>query len=124
MAYNNTVILIGNLGSEARIIATEEYTFAAVSLATTDSYQDQEGHWQDKVTIWHNVVAFNPCVIEEMKSLKTGTRIKVTGSLTYRPFEVVDGNGQVITKKEASVVAGKVELAALPKKAKKQSETA
>jgi single-stranded DNA-binding protein len=70
------------------------------------------------------VVAFNPRVIEEMKSLKTGTRIKVTGSLTYRPFEVVDGNGQVITKKEASVIAGKIELAALPKKAKKQQEPA
>lgn len=124
MAYNNTVILTGNLGSEARIIATEEYTFAAVSLATTDSYQDKEGNWQEKDTIWHSVLAFSPRVIEELKALKKGTRIKVTGSLSYRPFEVVDGEGQIITKKEASVIAGKIEMAALPKKTRKSAETA
>lgn len=122
MAINNTVTLTGNMGSETRIIATEENTFAAVSLATTDSYQDDDGNWHDKETIWHNILAFNPRVIEELKALKKGTRIRVTGSLYYRPFEVVNGDGEVITKKEASIVAAKVELAALPKKAKKQAE--
>lgn len=124
MATNNTVILTGNLGSEARIIATDQHTFVAVSLATTDSYQDENGNWQDKETVWHNILAFSPRVIEELKALKKGTRIKVTGSLSYRPFEVVDGDGQLITKKEASVIAGKVEMATLPKKATKQVETA
>ena len=123
MAHNNTVILVGNLGSEARIIAKDEYTFAAVSLATTDSYKDENDNWQEKETIWHNLVAFNPRVIEEIKSLKKGTRIKVTGTLTYRPFEVVNGDGQIITKKEASVVAGKVEMAPLLKKMVYPSET-
>ncbi len=116
MAYNNTVTLIGNMGSEARIIESDEQHFAGVSVATTDSYQDKEGNWQDKETIWHNVLAFNPKVIEKLKALKKGSRIKVTGSLSYRPFEVVDGEGQVIPKKEASVIAGKVELAPLAKK--------
>ena len=37
MAINNTVTLIGNMGAEARIIKTEENSFAAISLATTDS---------------------------------------------------------------------------------------
>lgn len=124
MAYNNTVLLTGNLGSEARIVATEEYTFAGVSLATTDSYQDEEGNWHEKETVWHNVLAFSPRVIEELKALKKGTRIKITGSLSYRPFEVVNGDGQIITKKEASIIAGKVEMAALPKKTKKAEETA
>ncbi len=124
MAFNNTVTLTGNLGSEARIVATEENTFAAVSLATTDSYKDEQGEWHDKQTLWHNILAFNPRVIEELKALKKGTRIQVTGSLSYRPFEVVNGDGEVITKKEASIVAGKVELAALPKKSRKQTESA
>ena len=124
MALNNTVTLTGNLGSEARIIANEENTFAAVSLATTDSYKDEQGEWHDKQTVWHNILAFNPRVIEELKALKKGTRIHITGSLSYRPFEVVNGDGELITKKEASIIAGKVELAPLPKKSKKATETA
>lgn len=124
MALNNTVTLTGNLGAEARIIATEENTFAALSLATTDSYKDEAGNWHDKETIWHNILAFNPRMIEQLKSFKTGTRITITGSLSYRPFEVVNGDGQLITKKEASIIASKVEITPLVKKQKQMIETA
>lgn len=118
MAINNTVTLIGNMGSEARIIETEESRFAAFSLATTDSYKDEAGEWQEKDTVWHSILAFNPKVIEELKALKKGTRLTITGSLYYRPFEVVNGNGEMITKKEASILAGKIELTPLVKKKK------
>ncbi len=124
MALNNLVTLIGNLGSEIRLHSSEETTFAAVSLATTDSYQDEENNWQQKETVWHNLLAFNPRIIESLKALKKGTRIQITGALSYRPFEVIDGNGQRITKKEASVIAYKVELAPLAKKSRKAAETA
>ena len=116
MAINNIVTLTGNLGSEARIYHTDSQHFAAVSLATTDSYQDQEGSWQEKETLWHPLLAFHPRLIEELKALKTGSRVTVTGSLSYRPFEVVNGDGQVITRKEASIIVRKIELATLPKK--------
>lgn len=118
MSINNTVTLIGNMGSEARIIETEENRFAAFSIATTDSYKTEAGEWQEKDTIWHNVLVFNPKVIEIVKNLKTGTRIEVTGALSYRPFEVVSGDNEVITKKEASIIAGKIEQAPLVKKKK------
>lgn len=124
MAQNNTVTLTGNLGSEARIIATEENTFAAVSLATTDSYKDEQGNWQEKDTVWHSILAFSPRVIEQLKAFKKGTRVQITGSLSYRPFEVINGEGEVITKKEAAIIASKVELAPLVKKSAKTSENA
>ena len=104
------------MGSEARIIETEENRFAAFSLATTDSYKDENDQWHEKETIWHNILVFHPKVIEMVKSLKKGTRLKVTGSLAYRPFEVVNGDGELFTKKEASIIAGKVELTPLVKK--------
>jgi single-strand DNA-binding protein len=109
------------MGSEARIITTEENHFAAFSLATTDSYKDESGEWQDKETIWHSILAFNPVVIEVVKNLKKGTRLKITGSLSYRPFEVMNGEGEIITKKEAAIIAAQVEQAPLVKKKKEQT---
>jgi single-stranded DNA-binding protein len=119
MAINNTVILTGNTGAEAQVIETGTTTFAAVGLATTDSYQDEEGNWKDLETIWHDVITFNPKIIQVLKSLKTGSRIKVTGSLSYRPYEVMIEDKK-IQKKEASIIAKKVEMAPLAKKPKSQ----
>jgi single-stranded DNA-binding protein len=118
MAYNSTVELIGNMSkSGVRLIKTEESKFAAFSLATTDSYKDREsGEWINKETVWHDLIVFNPKVIESLKELDSKSRIKVTGTLNYRPLTVeidFEENGKastkVITKKEASIVVRKVE---------------
>lgn len=126
MAINNTITLTGNMGIEARIIERDDGTrFAGLTLATTDSYKVEDtGEWKEKETIWHDVLAFSPSVVDILKSLKKGTRITVTGSLSYRPFQLVDGNGEVITKKEATIIARRVDMAPLPAKQRKQAEPA
>ena len=116
MALNNTVTLIGNTGDDVRIITSSETNFASLSLATTDSYKDQEGNWHNKETIWHKVIAFSPKMIETLKAFKKGTRLKITGSLSYRDFEVPGDNGGTITKREASIIVRNVEPAPLVKK--------
>jgi len=117
MAINNTVTLIGNMGSEARIHPDKDgKEFVGLSIATTDSYQNDKEEWVEKETIWHNVVAFSPSVVAIFKTLKKGARIKVEGTLSYRPFDVMNGDGEVITKKEVSIVARRVEQAPLVKK--------
>ena len=116
MAINNTVTLIGNLGAEAEVIDNGSKPFAAIRLATTDSYKDKEAdEWKEREAIWHNVVAFNPLIIEMVRSLKKGARIEVTGALSYRPYKV-QLDGREITKQEASVIAHKIEMAPLAKK--------
>ena len=115
MAYNNTVILTGNTGDEARIIQTDDKTFASLSLATTDSYKDKDGNWHNKETIWHRVLIFNPALIEAVQAYPKGTRLKITGALSYREFEVPGQDGGMLTKREATIVAGKLEEAALVK---------
>ncbi len=110
------------MGSEARIIDTEEKSFAAFSLATTDSYLDKDGHWQEKQTLWHDIIVFNPNLIEVVKSFKTGTRLKITGSLSYRPFEYKIGRNKKVMKKEAGIIAREIELAPLVKKIKEKEE--
>jgi single-stranded DNA-binding protein len=104
------------MGSEARIIDTEENTFAAFALATTDSYLDKDGKWQDKQTLWNDIVVFNPNLIEIVKNFKTGTRLSIQGSLSYRPFDLKIAKNKMVTKKEASIVARQIELAPLVKK--------
>lgn len=122
MAINNSVTLIGNMGEEAQIIETENTTFASLSLATADSYKDENEEWQQAATIWHNVLTFNPKLIQSLKSLKKGTRIEIEGALSYRPYEAQivtkDGEVKTITKQEASIIVRKIELAPLAKKSK------
>ena len=85
-------------------------------IATTDSYKDKETEeWKDKETIWHDILVFNPNLIQQIKDYKKGTRLKITGSLSYRDFKISD-NGKEIKKKEASIIATKVEQAPLVKK--------
>lgn len=116
MAFNNTIKLIGNTGSEVRIIEPEgKKPFASFSIATTDSYKDQDGNWKEKETIWHDVVAFSPKLIETLKSFKKGIRLEVLGSLSYRDFKILD-DGKEITKREASIIAHNIEQAPLVKK--------
>ncbi len=122
MATNNRVIIEGNMGSEARTIKTDTTTFAAVSIATTDSYKDKDGNWQQNEPIWHNIVAFSPTVIKLLENLKEGARVKIEGSLSYRPFDtnmIKEETGEIIVKKEASIVAKTVEQAPLVKKTNK-----
>lgn len=120
MAINNSVTLIGNMGDEVQIIENDTITFASVSLATADSYKDDNENWQEAATIWHRVLAFNPRVIAALKNLKKGSRIAIEGALSYRPrkISVVDKQGEVkeFDIQEASIVARKIELAPLPKK--------
>ncbi len=115
----NTVTLIGNTGGEVRTVETGEKTFATFSIATTDSYQDDSGNWKSKEPVWHSILAFQPALVATLKSYKTGTRLRVTGELSYRPFEVQLPDGQTVTKREASIVALTVEQAPLVKKTTK-----
>ena len=116
MAINNTIKLVGNTGTEIKIIENDGKPFAACSLATTDSYKDKETEeWKDKETIWHDVIVFNPKLMEQLKAFKKGTRLEVTGSLSYREFKVQD-EGKIIAKKEARIIANQVDQAPLVKK--------
>lgn len=117
MAYNSTVILVGNTGNEASFHKTkDDKNFATLSLATTDSYKDNDGVWQNKETIWHQIMIFKPALVLQVQNYAKGSRLKITGSLTYREFEVPGPDGKPYIKKEATITAGAIEVASLEKK--------
>ena len=116
MAYNNTVKLVGNLGAEAKVIEGGSKKFATLRLATTDSYKDKETEeWKDKAAIWHDVIVFSPTLIEEAKAFKKGVRLQIDGSISYREF-LIRIDGKEVTKREASILAHKIQQAPLVKK--------
>ena len=54
----NKVLLLGNVGKDPEIRASQGgMSIASFTLATADRQKDQTGQWTDK-TEWHNLVAF------------------------------------------------------------------
>lgn len=117
MANNNTVILIGNLGEDPKTYTKSEGTYIRLSIATTDSYKDQNtGAWMNRKPVWHTVFVSSSKVQELALKYKKGDRVKITGSLSYRTIKATDkGHQQTFT--QATIAASHIEDAALQKKA-------
>lgn len=115
MSTNNHVVLTCNLGAAPKLIQSENSCFVAFSLATQDSYMDKNENWKQKDTVWHRCMAFNSTLVDTALQLKKGMRVKLTGSLSYRAFDVVLDDMKHVKKHEATIVAAAIELAPLNK---------
>jgi len=94
----NRVQLIGNIGKEPQIKTFESgKTMASFSLATSESYKDQEGK---KVTDtqWHQLVAWGNTATYVENYLQKGNRIAVEGKLVHRSYTDKDGQVKYITE--------------------------
>lgn len=90
MAGINKVILIGNLGRDPEIRTLESGTkVATFSLATTESYKDNNNQWQDQ-TEWHNIVLWRHNAEKAENGLKKGMQVYIEGKLRTRQW--VDQN--------------------------------
>ncbi|MDO5341444.1 MAG: single-stranded DNA-binding protein [Bacteroidia bacterium] len=89
MASLNKVILIGNLGKDPEIITFENGTKKmSVSLATTESYRDKDGNWQEQ-TEWHNLVNFGQIaqdIADRRRNYIKGDSIYVEGRIKTRQY--------------------------------------
>lgn len=84
MANNNSVILTGNLGQCPEIYQDKNgRKFVRFSLATTDSYKDQNEQWQPAETIWHTCFAYGQAAAYA-HGYRKGDRVKVMGKLSYQ----------------------------------------
>jgi single-strand DNA-binding protein len=84
----NKVILIGNLGQDPEIRATQDgREIANLSLATTESWKDKNtGERKDK-TEWHRIVVFNEGLVRVAKNyLKKGAKVYIEGQLQTRKW--------------------------------------
>lgn len=94
----NRVTLLGNLGKDPEIRRLENGAVVAkFSVATNENYRDKNGEWQ-KLTEWHDIVAWRSLAERAESTLKKGTMIYIEGKLTHRTWQDQEGNNRRTTE--------------------------
>jgi len=95
-AIKNSVMLIGHLGQDPKVITTQTgRTLTELSLATNESYKNSEGVWI-KDTDWHRCIAWGKLAELLGNLCKKGQELAVRGKLAYNIYEDNDGNRRKI----------------------------
>lgn len=97
----NKAILHGNVGKDPVIKKLGETSVANFSIATQSFRKDQSGN---KVTDWHNIVAWGKLAELSEKYIKKGSAIIVEGEIQYRNYDNKDGQKVYITEISASAI--------------------
>jgi single-strand DNA-binding protein len=99
MAYGlNKVQLIGHLGGDPELKFTESnIPVANFSLATNESYKDQNGNLVDR-TEWHRCVVWRKPAEIIHEYLKKGSKVYIEGKLQTRSWDDKDGNKRYTTE--------------------------
>lgn len=79
----NKTILVGNLGRDPEIRATQDgREIASFSIATSESWKDKQTGEKKEQTEWHRIVVFNEGLVGVVKNyLKKGSKVYVEGKL-------------------------------------------
>jgi single-strand DNA-binding protein len=94
----NKVILIGHLGADPETRAMPSGTTVAnIRMATTESFKDKSGEWQER-TEWHNVVLFGRMGEVAGEYLRKGSQVYVEGRLRTRKWQDKQGNDRYSTE--------------------------
>ena len=83
----NKAMLIGNLGKDPELRYTSRgVAVATCSLATNESWKDQEGNMQER-TEWHNIVAWKKLAEICGEWLKKGKKVYIEGRIQTRSYD-------------------------------------
>ena len=83
----NKVLLLGNVGKDPEMRATQGgMVIAQLTLATADRQKDQSGNWTDK-TEWHNLVCFGRTAEIVRDYVKKGTQLFIEGKIQTRSWD-------------------------------------
>ena len=94
----NRVMLVGHLGSDARLSTTPNGTSVAhISLATNTSRRDGDGNWIEE-TEWHRITLYGKLADFARDYLKKGTLVYVGGRLHTRTWEDNQKNTHYLTE--------------------------
>jgi single-strand DNA-binding protein len=90
----NKVIIVGNVGNQPEIRATQASgeELATFSLATSERWKDKNSGEQKEKTDWHRVVVFSPGLVRVVKEyVNKGSKLYIEGKLRTREYEDESG---------------------------------
>jgi single-strand DNA-binding protein len=84
----NKVTLIGNVGQDPEIRATQDgREIANFSLATTENWKDKNTGERQSKTEWHRIVVFSQGLVGVIKNyVKKGSKLYIEGALQTRKW--------------------------------------
>jgi len=96
----NKVILVGNLGKDPEIRATNDgREICNLTVATSESWKDKSSGERKEKTEWHRVVIFNDGLVTVAKNyLKKGSKVYLEGALQTRKWTDKDGQEKYSTE--------------------------
>lgn len=100
MAYSlNEVRVLGNIGVQPDLRITNSGTYLMMfSVATSESYKDKEGEWQEQ-TEWHRIVVWGKQAERLQKfGLDKGNKVLVCGKLRTNSYEDREGVKRYFTQ--------------------------
>ncbi len=108
----NKVILIGNLGRDPEIKATQNgRELANLTIATSEYWKDKSTGVRKEKTEWHKVVVFNQNIVGLAKTyLAKGAKVYIEGSLQTRKWQDQAGNDRYSTEIVIQEFAGNLTM--------------
>ncbi len=96
----NKVILVGNLGKDPEVRATQDgREICNLTLATSDTWKDKSTGERKEKTEWHRVVIFNDGLVNVAKNyLRKGSKVYIEGALQTRKWTNKEGQDQYSTE--------------------------
>ena len=96
----NKVILLGNIGKDPEIKATQNGSkLASFSIATSKRWKDKQTQEYKDKTEWHKVVIFGEGLVDIVeKYVKKGSKIYIEGEISTRKWSDQQGNDRYTTE--------------------------
>lgn len=112
MSSVNKVILIGNVGNQPEVRATQSgQEIANLSIATSETWKDKQTGERREKTEWHRVVIFGDGLVNIAKNyLKKGSKVYIEGSLQTRKYSDKSGQEKYTTEIVLQGFGGKLLL--------------
>jgi len=96
----NKVMLIGNVGQDPEIRATQQgKEIANLSIATSEKWKDKNTGEKREKTEWHRVVIFSEGLVKVIKQyVKKGDKLYIEGQLQTRKWQDQSGQDRYSTE--------------------------
>jgi len=116
MASVNKVILVGNLGADPEMRATNSGdAICNLRIATSESWKDKTSGDKRETTEWHRVVMYRKLAEIAGQYLRKGASVYIEGRIRTRKWQDKDGHDRYSTEIEAdemSMLGGRQETSA------------